>query len=146
MKQDLNNVMKKAEDQIKEIISIDTDLLTIHQNFPNWSNEDKRNAIDDYEGLLEERDGMIDLIKDVQNYLLNVVSELDNVKMNRVDKFSHYLKIKSMKKAIANLVDIDNDDVVVVEQTSGVEKAEKVDKESLKDIIVEIKKEKQKVN
>lgn len=145
MKQDLNNVMKKAEDQIKEIISIDTDLLTIHQNFPNWSNEDKRNAIDDYEGLLEERDGMIDLIKDVQNYLLNVVSELDNVKMNRVDKFSHYLKIKSMKKAIANLVDIDNDDVVV-EQTSGVEKAEKVDNESLKDIIVEIKKEKQKVN
>ena len=145
MKQDLNNIMKKAELQIKEIISLDTDLLTIHQNFPNLSNEDKNTAIKDYKSFLEEREEMIELISDVQEYLGNVIADLNNVKMGKIDKLSHWSKLRRMKKSVEKLVDFDEDDL---DEDSEEPTPEIVDKDALRGIISEVKKEKgkEKVN
>lgn len=116
MKQDFQVAMKKAETQIQEIIDLDTTLLTLHQQFPRMSNDEKELALERYKELLDEREELLEPIVSIQEYLNNVISDLDNLKFSSVDKISHWFKIRRMNKAVGNLIDFIEDETSVKDE------------------------------
>jgi hypothetical protein len=123
MQKDLNNAIQKVESQIKEIIKLDTKLLTLHQDFPRMNNDEKELAVIQYRTLLVERNELIDPILTIQEYLNNVVKDLENVKFGTVDRLSHWLKLRTMKKSVSKLIDFVDDEEVSIEEDKMLETA-----------------------
>ena len=146
MKHNLDNIMKTVEKQIEEITGVDTDLLKLYQNFSTLESEEKEQAADRYEDLLEDRNNMIHTVLDIQEYLSSIVSDLNNVKLSKFDRLSHWMKLRKLKKSISNIIDIEDAIEDDIEDTKSTKQDDMVnidqkEKERLKYMIEEVKKE-----
>jgi hypothetical protein len=125
MIRDINKAIKLVEEQLIKINQVDNAMSTIYNTFAIKNVDEKEQAFGEYMSLLKQRDELLVPIIEVQEYLGQVIGNLDKVKHKFYDRYTIKRKIKDMKNQIHNAVEFQEDETVVAVPEVKVEETKK---------------------
>ena len=116
MIRDINKAIKLVEEQLIKINQVDNSMSTIYNTFAIKNTDEKEQAFGEYMSLLNQRDELLVPIIEVQEYLGQVIGNLDKVKHKFYDRYTIRRKIKDMKNQIHNAVEFQEDEPVIAQE------------------------------